>query len=664
MATGTTGRHMSQEIKDTGPAEKPFVFLSYARADRTRVAALAHALQTAGLEVWWDREIKGGEAFAERIESALDRADAVVVAWSQTAIASDWVRDEAGHGRDRKRLVPVSLDGTLPPLGFRQYHALDLSHWRGAAQAAEIAALVAAVHARSGEDITATPAATVAPRGLAPILAWSRRNWILSAIAAGAVAAGGGIGLAWRGLAPPAAGRSVAVLPFKNLTGDPQQQYFSDGLSDEMRTALARDRELRVMGQVSSALAGGDDMKAVADKLDVAFVLNGSVQRAGDVVRISAELTDRSGYSKWAQSFDRSIKDIFAIQSEIAAVVLAALTAQVDAGGAPKPLAAASDKAYGGTTNVDAYQAYLRGRSLFQRDDGEPSERAALALFEQAVKLDPGFAVARAARARTLDSIASSYARADQVRALYDEAIAEATTAQTAAPDSAYVQATLGMALLEGRLDIRAARAPFERALALGGNDASALSSAGNFAAQTGQIDDGLAALARAQDIDPLNPLIYRMTGLIRIAARQFDDALAPLQKSLALQPRLSVSNAAIAQVRLHQGRLDDALAAWRAEPSEMLRLSGLAIAQRGLGRTSDAQSAFDALVAKYGDNALYQQAQVKAQWGDTDGAMQLLQRARAAGDDGLLRMKMDALLDPLRPDPRFSRLLADIGFT
>ena len=659
MATGTTGRHMSQEIQNAGTAGRPFVFLSYARADRPRVAALAGALQAAGLDVWWDREIKGGEAFAERIESALDRADAVIVAWSQTAVASDWVRDEAGHGRDRKRLVPVSLDGTLPPLGFRQYHALDLSQWRGASHGAEIASVVAAVRARMGEDVALPPA----PSPAHPLMAWSRRNWMLSVAAAGAVVAGG-IGVAaWRGLAPPVANRSVAVLPFKNLTGDPQQQYFSDGLSDEMRAALARDRDLRVMGQVSSALAGGDDMKAVADRLGVAFVLNGAVQRAGDIVRISAELTDRSGYSKWAQSFDRSIKDIFAIQSEIASVVLAALTAQVN-GGAPKPAITTAEKAYGGTTDVEAYQAYLRGRGLFQRDDGEPSERAALAQFEQAIKRDPGFAVARAARARTLDSIASSYARADQVRALYDEAIAEANTAQAAAPDSAYIQATLGMALLEGRLDIRAASGPFEKALALGGNDASALSSAGNFAAQTGRTDDGLAALTRAQDIDPLNPLIHRMAGLIRMAARQFDDALPPLQKSLALQPKLSVSHAAIAQVRLHQGRLDDALAAWQAEPSEMLHLSGLAIVQRGLGHTSDAQAAFDALVAKYGDNALYQQAQVKAQWGDIDGAMQLLLRARAAGDDGLLRMKMDALLDPLRPDPRFSRLLTDIGFT
>ena len=646
---------------------KARVFLSYARADRPRAAALAQALQAAGLEVWWDAEIMGGDAFANSIETALDAADVVVVAWSQASVASDWVRDEAGHGRDRKRLVPVSLDGIVPPLGFRQYHAVDLSQWHGAEQAPEIAAVAAAVRARAGEKIgedNVSPPRFASPQSTILAAVWSRRNLMFGAGALGAVGAtGAGLAL-WRGLSAPAIdGHSVAVLPFSNFTGDPQQQYFSDGLSDELRAALARDGRLKVMGQVSTS-AAGSDIRTVSRKLGVAYLLSGGVQRAGDVIQISAELTDSSGVEKWAQPFRGSPEQIFAIEAEIAAVALAALTQQVDADGKPKPAAPTDDKFYGGTTNVDAYQAYLKGRELYQRGHGEASDRAAMAQFETAVTADPAFAVARSAHARSLASIASIYAQPAQARTLYDAALAEATRAAADAPQSAYIQSTLGKVLAEGRLDVRAARAPFERALALGGNDSGALTQAARFAAQTGQGDQALSAITRAQGIDPLNPLVHRMAGLIRIALRQFDQALPPLRQSLSLQPDDDVSNAAIGLVYLQQNRLDDARQALQAEPDDTQRLTGLAIVERRAGHDSAAEAAFTALVKGQGDGALYQQAQVKAQWGDMDGAMGLLQRARATGDAGLLDMKTDVWLDPLRPDPRFSSLLADIGFS
>jgi TolB-like protein/tetratricopeptide (TPR) repeat protein len=644
--------------KDGAADVRPRVFLSYARGDRPRIALLAQALQTAGLEVWWDAEIKGGDAFADSIETALDAAEAVVVAWSQTSVASDWVRDEAGHGRDRKRLVPVSLDGTLPPLGFRQYHSIDLSQWQGGAQTSQIAAVVAAVHARRGEAV-APPPQPIMPQ--APL--WSRRNLMLAAGAAGVAVLGGGLML-WRGLsAPPVDGHSVAVQTFKNFTGDPQQQYFSDGLSDDLRAALARDNRLKVMGQ-SSTTAAGNDAQAIARALGVAFVLNGGVERAGDQINISAHLTNGSGQDAWAQTFPGKFGDIFTIQGQIAAVVLAALTQQADAAGKPGPVAPADGKSYGGTTNVDAYQAYLKGREMYQRGHGEASDRAALAQFEAAVAADPAFAVARSARARSLASIASTYALPAQARTLYDQAFTEAAKAVSDAPESAYIQSTLGKVLAEGRLDVRAARAPFEKALALGTNDATALTLAARFAAQTGQSDAALNAVARAQDIDPLNPLVHRMAGLIHIALRQFDQALAPLRQSLALQPDDDVSNAAIGLVYLQQGRLDDALKAWQAEPDETQRLTGLAIVQRRMGQAAPADAAFAALVKGQGDGALYQQAQVKAQWGEANEAMALLQHARTVGDAGLLDLKTDVLLDPLRPDPRFDSLLSAIGFS
>ncbi len=652
----------TQDSGKTAADRKTRVFLSYARVDRARAATLAQALEASGIEVWWDVEIKGGDAFANSIEAALYAADAVIVAWSQASVASDWVRDEAGHGRDRKRLVPVSLDGILPPLGFRQYHAVDLRQWHGAAEAPEIAALVAAVHARASEKAGQETVFLQAP--VSPTI-WSRRNLMLGAGALGAVGAtGAGLAL-WRGLsAPPIDGHSVAVLPFSNFTGDPQQQYFSDGLSDQLRAALARDGRLKVMGQVSTS-AAGSDIRSVSRKLGVAYLLSGGVQRAGDSMQISAHLNDgHSGNEAWAQTFQGPVSQIFAIEAEIAAVALAALTQQVDNAGKPRPATPADEKPYGGTTNIDAYQAYLKGRALDQRGHGEAANRAALAQFQAAVTADPAFAIARSAHARMLAAIASTYAQPAEARTLYDAALAEATKAAADAPDSAYIQSTLGKVLAEGRLDVRAARAPFDKALSLGNNDSAALTQAGRFAAQTGQGDQALTAITRAQEIDPLNPLVHRMAGLIRIALRQFDQALVPLRQSLALQPDDDVTHAAIGLVYVQQNRLDDARQALQAEPDDTQRLTGLAIVERRAGHDSAAEAAFDALVKGQGDGALYQQAQVRAQWGDANGAMGLLQRARATGDAGLLDMKTDVWLDPLRPDPRFSRLLADIGFS
>ena len=666
MAGHEMARDEEAQEEDGIPAThgKTRVFLSYARADRPRAAALALALQAAGLDVWWDAEIMGGDAFANSIETALDAADAIVVAWSQASVVSDWVRDEAGHGRDRKRLVPVSLDGIVPPLGFRQYHAVDLSGWHGAAQAPEIAAVAAAVRARAGEK-TGKDTVSAPPYPQLQSTIWSRRNLMFAAGIAGAVGATGAGLTLWRGLsAPPVDDHSVAVLPFANFTGDPQQQYFSDGLSDELRAALARDGRLKVMGQVSTS-AAGSDIKTVSRALGVAFLLSGGVQRAGDSIQISAHLNDgHSGTEAWAQTFQGSVEQIFAIEAEIAAVALAALTQQVDNDGKPEPVKPTDDKFYGGTTNVDAYQAYLKGRELYQRGHGETSDRAALTQFEAAVTADPAFAVARSAHARSLATIASVYALPAQARTLYDAAFADAAKAAADAPESAYIQSTLGKVLAEGRLDVRAARAPFEKALALGGNDSAALTQAARFAAQTGQGDQALNAIAHAKEIDPLNPLVHRMAGLIRIALRQFDQALPPLRQSLALQPDDDVSNAAIGLVYLQQNRLDDARRALQAEPDETQRFTGLAIVERRAGHAAAAEAAFDALVKGQGDGALYQQAQVKAQWGDADGAMGLLQRAKTTGDAGLLDMKTDVLLDPLRPDPRFSSLLADIGFS
>ena len=651
---------MSSTQDPRADANRTTVFISYARADQAQATKLAKALEQAGLEVWWDALIEGGAAFAKSIEAALENCNAVVVLWSRTSVASDWVLDEAAKGRDLRKLVPISLDGTLPPLGFRQYQSIDLSGWQGDPAAAEIASVVRGVAAAARHATHRTDTEESAPaHGI------TRRGVLVAA--AGTALAGTAGFFAWRqgliGSRRVASSNSVAVLPFANLSGDASQAYFSDGLSEELRATLARNAQLLVMAQASSAMFRDhkDDAVTIAAKLGVAYLLDGSVRRSGDIVRVEADLIDgATGFSRWSQSFDRAMHDIFAMQSEIANTVANALVAQVTSDGKPggNELAAS-----GGTTNVAAYDAYLRGRALYGLSVDEATERAALAQFDAAIAADPGYAAAHAARARSLTTIANQYGEAGQLAGLYDAAIASAQRAIVIAPDLADAHSTLGFTLFQGRLDPRAAREPFERSRELGAGEATVMARYAQYSARTGRQREAAEAMQRALLLDPLNPLIYRAAGSVEYAARNYEAAIPPIRKGLELNPRMSRASAAIGDALLMLGRLEDARAAYAAEPAEDPRLTGLAIAEHRLGNTEAARAAMTQLVAKQGDSVLYQQAQILAQWGDRDASIARLQRALEIGDSGLIYARNDPFLDPLRKDPRFAQLLSSLGF-
>jgi TolB-like protein/tetratricopeptide (TPR) repeat protein len=641
-------------IDETVP--KRTLFLSYARADRARVVPLADALIAAGFDLWWDALIEGGTAFAAMIEAKLDSADAVIVAWSATSVLSDWVRDEAGHGRDQKKLVPVLLDRIEPPLGFRQYHAIDLHEWKGNPKAPEIASILRGIDT-VGMGLPSRPRAVAAPL--------RTRRTVL--VASGAAFAATAAGLAaWRGglLGNGSAivTNSVAVLPFANLSGDPQQAYFSDGLSEEVRAALSRNPLLRVLAPTSAGhfRDHAGDTIAIAAQLGVAFLLEGSVRRAGDLLRIDAELIDgKTGFSRWADSFDRKMENIFAIQSEIAGTVTSALVAQVGL----LPRLANQSKVVVGTKNVGAYESYLRGRELYGHITDESVARAALAQFDAAIAADPAFAAAHAARARAIWVIASQFSQASQFAQLYGDAVASARKAVALAPDLADAQSTLAYVLFQGRMDIRGALAPFERSRVLGAGDASILGRYALYCAAIGHADAAREAMARAMDIDPLNPLIFRAAGFVANSAHQFAAALPLLAKALSLDGTLLDAHAYTGDALFALGRTGEAREAYSADPHDLLRLTGLAIAERRLGNTAAAKTAMQTLISTIGDGATYQQAQVLAQWRDIEGAIGMLYRARLIGDIGLIYARNDPMLDPVRSDPRFARLLKDIGF-
>lgn len=629
------------------------VFVSYSRDDQKRALPIIKILEEAGFRVWWDGLLEGGQRFSHITENALENACAVVVLWSKISSASHWVHDEATRGRDRKVLVPLSLDGSEAPLGFRQFQVIDASAAKAKAGSAEMQKLVRAVAVlHDNPDRFALPT-TSKP--------FNRRNLLVG----GGIVAIGGVGLAaWlTGLigGTPTAASSVAVMPFENLSGDPAQVYFSDGLAAEVRSELSRNALLQVAAQTSSNIfrERTEDIKAIARKLNVAYLLEGSVRRSGEMVKIDAQLVNgRTGFPEWSESYDRSMTDIFAMQSEIATAIASQLSAEID-GGKSIPDTGIT----GGTKSVAAFDAYLRGRDLFEAGTDEASDRLALAKFDEAIAADPKYAAAYAARSRSLAVIANQHASGSELKALYRDAATAAERAVQLAPKYAEAYSALGYVLALGRIDIRRARAPYEMSLKLGGGDADILSRYALFVSRSGRFAEADSAITKSLALDPLNARTFRSNGAINYGAGRYDTALQEFEKGLKLSPTLGAIRAIMGATYLMQGKVAEAKASFESEKNTLFGLPGIAIVAQLQGDKAAAQSAVDRLIAEHGDNSLYQQAQVFAQWGDGDRAIAALLAAREAWDSGLINMFNDPLLKPVRGRPEFSRLLKDIGF-
>lgn len=641
---------------DSAPAEsaKPgtTVFLSYSRDDRAKAEAIVGALEARGLTVWWDGLIEGGHEFADKIEQALTSADAVVVLWSANSIHSHWVRDEAASGRDRGRMVPVTVGGIEPPLGFRQIQHVDLSKWRGRRGAPEVDALCHAIMSVAGSPETVLRRRPRSGTGI------SRRQAMIAG-AAGVVLVGGGFaGLKLLRGAPPST-TSIGVLPFQNLSGDPAEQYFSDGIAEELRATLSQDSDLAVAAETSSDVADKQwsDPHAVAAALRVNYLLEGSVRREADMVRIAAHVVDgATGYDKWSQTFDHKLDDILALQSQIAAFVTDALMSGIRASEAPK------DR-LGGTHNSDAFDAYLRGIALYKQAGGKASDFAALHQFQRAVALDPNYAVAQAALSRAYTVIANSYATAAQAKGFHGQAIDAARAAIRIAPKFADGYSALGFVLLNGELQPQAAAAQYQRSFELGYGNADILTSYASFASRTGRFADGRAAIARAQRLDPLNATVFRTAGLLELDARHYDAAVAALDTALSMSPNSNAIHLALGDIALLRGDVAAARAQYDQEPDKVTRLRGLAIVDMKQSNSAAAESELATLQTKYADSSYYQQAQVLAQWGRTDEALTCLEKALATQDAGVVRSKNDPLLDPIRKSVRFTEVERSLGY-
>jgi TolB-like protein len=377
------------------------VFISYSRADRPTIEKLAEALEAGGHSVWWDRHIRGGAAFAKDIEEQLRKADAVVVAWSSSANESDWVKDEAVFARDKGVLVPICLSEAEAPLGFRQYQTIGFDKWRGDKSAAELHALLNAISEISGGGALMPQEGEAA--GVVQKLRTERRYQIGGAVAVLALlAATAFLFLVPGGQDREAANSSgarttvvaddgaptIAVLPFADMSPEGNQEYFADGLSEELLNVLVRVDGLKVASRTSSFALKNEvlSISDIANRLNVDHVLEGSVRKMNNRVRITAQLIDASTDKHlWSETYDRHLSDIFRIQDEIATAVVDALRSELGiAEDAPIEIKPA-------TENLNAYDAYLKARDLYLAR-GKANVSESMRLFEYAVEIDPNFA--------------------------------------------------------------------------------------------------------------------------------------------------------------------------------------------------------------------------------------------------------------------------------
>ena len=510
------------------------VFLSYARADKDRAVQLVEALQAAGLEVWWDELIEGGAEFARTIEAALHTCDAVVVVWSRASVGSDWVLDEAAKGRDLRKLVPVSLDGVEPPMGFRRYHSINLAGWDGGTQSPEVQAVVRGVRALDGRSSPApVPASTASD---APPSASRRR--LLVAAAGVAVAGVAGV-LVWRrggdARDARAGGNSVAVLPFQNLSAGGPHTYFAAGLHDELLTQLSKVASLTVISRTSVMGYEGTKtpLRQISQELGVGAVVEGSVQVVGDRLRVNVQLIDATTQAHlWAEHYDRTLDDAFAIQSDVAQQIVAAV-------GGVLTSAEQGSLTVMPTQNAEAYRLYLQGREYAGRPGYlRQNFEAAQQLYERALALDPDFALAHVALAwihgkMYWEGLDPSPARAAHQRE-------EAETALRLAPDLPQSHVAMGTAHYWGRRDY--ARALDEYAIAVKGlpNDASLWMMIGALNRRMGNWEKVFEAFDKAAGLDPrFANLFYDLGGGSYGFVRRYDDAVRAYDRALSLAPDL-----------------------------------------------------------------------------------------------------------------------------
>jgi adenylate cyclase len=570
------------------------IFLSYAREDVDSAKRLAEAVGHAGHDVWWDRHIQGGSRFTAEIDRALKDAEVVIVMWTDASVESAWVQDEAAEGRDSDRLVPVSLNGCRPPLGFRQFHTIELKDWKGESEPLQMDELLGAISKTAGTRPAAKSSEKPAEQ--------QKANQI-----------------------------SICVLPFVNMSGDPEQEYFSDGITEDIITDLSKVSALLVIARNTAFTFKGKvmDVKDVARALDVTHVMEGSVRKAGDRVRITAQLIDSvTGGHVWADRYDRDLTDIFAIQDEISKAIVAALRVKL----LPEEKKAIEAR---GTSNIEAYNLYLMARQHWITGSVGDIRRdeSVVRICNQALTYDPNYAQAWA-----LMALAQAQLR-----------------------------------LWHGK-DISALPAA-EKALAINPDLAEARCVRAQMLEEAGKQDEAQAEIDAAFRLDPESWEVNREAARLTFRQGRIAEAIPYFEKAASLMQ--NDWHNPLMLITCYQATGDEAglrraalLTVERSEtaigkdPSNASALAGGANALAILGEKQRAHDWIDRALLLEPDNLMMRYNLACALAGhlkDNDRAVDVLQPyfEKMPSPTPIKHLDVDPDLDRVREDPRFKEMLA-----
>ena len=568
------------------------VFVSYARPNEPVADRVAEALRAQGYEVWRDDELPAHRAYAEVIEERLNNAKAVVVLWSADSARSDWVRAEADSARASGKLIQATVDGTVPPMPFNQIQCADLSDWRG------------------GEDSAG----------------WRKLNASLEELASGAQPKQPAPKILRRD-------RSICVLPFVNMSGDAEQDYFSDGITEDITTDLSKVSALTVTARNTAFTFKGQaiDVRELARRLGVSHVLEGSVRKSEGRVRINAQLIDGATADHiWAERYDRDLTDIFALQDEISEAIVAALKVKL----LPAEKKAIEQR---GTTNAEAYTHYLRARQIWITGDfgDRRREERAIRLCQRAVDIDPDYAQAWALMGVAQANLFYAYSGHEGL----DDGLAAAEKAMALDPDIAEAHLPLAWHLaLRGRTD--EAEAEIQIALRLNPECWEANKEAARILYRQGRLDEAIRLLEKAS----------------QLADSDFH-SLGMLTASYLAKGDLGrVRNCAERMVELLEQVLE-------RDPDNGAAIAFAALSYAAVGQLDRARHLVDRAMLIDPDN-LYMRYNLAwpliAFFKDKEAALDLLEPALARGGRNLISLAAaDRNLDPLRDDPRFKEMLA-----
>jgi TolB-like protein len=669
MAEGDSGKSSKDELHSSGATagttSRP-VFISYASHDAAVAQKVCSALEAVGILCWIaPRDVVPGTLYAEGIVRALDESRVLVLILSKDSVASAHVGKELERATSKRHpIIALRTDGAPLTPAFEYF--LNESQWIDVGAGGTVAAitkLVEAVARHLAPGSAAEPAR--APQAPARKAAKSRRVWGIAAAFVVLAFAGGyflvgkgwlhGQGVAGGHTTIPVADKSIAVLPFVDMSEKKDQEYFADGMAEEIIDLLVKIPGLKVIGRTSSFQFKGqtEDLRTIGTKLGVAYVLEGSVRKSGDRLRVTAQLIDsRDGRHLFSQTYDRDLSDVLKMQDEIAAKIAFALEIEVST---------AEDLfSRPALRNTEAYDLFLKGLHAESRFDRQGFDEA-LIDFKRALDLDPSFLPAAYGIASVYDGLAEFQLVPATVA--FEQARRAMEHVLELDPKFGPAHAELGFIHLAYDWDLPAAERELKLARTLAANDYNVLVLAMQQALITSNWNDALKLLNHMLELDPLDPGAYFYLSWVQYRRGRLPESEAAMRRTLEIIPTFGYAHYFIGLVLLARGQPDAALAEFMKEADDGAHLAGSTRAYFALGRKADSDAALAQTLKDYPTRAVGI-AGIYAFRGELDEAFKWLDRAYEQRDPALYHIKGDPqFTNQFQGDPRFKALLRKMNF-